>query len=276
MTDSAAAATRAASFLGLHQPGTPLVMPNAWDAGSARVLAALGFAALATTSSGFAATLGRQDGAVSRDEALGNAAAIVAATDLPVSADLEDCYAVDPAGVADTVTRAAGTGLAGLSVEDYSRRDDDPIYDRALATERVAAAAQAAHAGTVRMVLTARAENYLHGRPDLADTIARLQSFQEAGADVLYAPGLRSADDIRAVVTSVDRPVNVLAWAGGPSVAELGELGAGRISVGGALAFAALGALTAMAREMIEAGTFGFGEQLKSGRGIVSQAFPAS
>jgi len=275
MTDSAAAAARAVSFLELHQPGAPLLMPNAWDAGSARVLAALGFAALATTSSGFAATLGRQDGAVSRDEALGNAAAIVAASGLPVSADLEDCYADDPAGVAETVTRAAGTGLAGLSVEDYSRRDEDPIYDRTLAAERVAAAAQAAHAGTVRMVLTARAENYLHGRPDLADTIARLQSFQDAGADVLYAPGLRSADDIRAVVTSVDRPVNVLAWAGGPSVAALGELGAARISVGGALAFAALGALAASGREMLESGTFGFGEQLGAGRDIAGRAFPA-
>ncbi len=276
MTDSAAAAARAASFLDLHRPGSPLLMPNAWDAGSARVLAALGFAALATTSSGFAATLGRQDGSISADEALANAAAIVAATEVPVSADLENCYADAPGDVAQTVTRAAGTGLAGVSIEDYSRHDENPIYAPALAAERVAAAAHAAHGGTVRVVLTARAENYLHGRADLADTIARLQSFQEAGADVLYAPGLRSADDIRAVVSSVDRPVNVLAWAGGPSVAELAELGAGRISVGGALAFAALGALAAAGREMLESGTFGYGPQLAAGRDIVAQAFPDS
>src|SRR5580704_4151784 len=189
---------KAARFLGLHRKGSPLLLPNPWDQGSARVLAALGFAALATTSSGFAATLGRLDGSVSRDEALTHAAVIVAATPLPVSADLENCFADDPAGVARTVTLAAATGLAGCSIEDFS---GTAIYDAALAAERVAAAAEAAHAGPVRLVLTARAENYLHGRPDLADTIARLQAYQAAGADVLYAPGLTRLADIRQVVT---------------------------------------------------------------------------
>jgi 2-methylisocitrate lyase-like PEP mutase family enzyme len=273
MTDTTAAAARAASFLGLHQPGNPLLLPNPWDAGSARVLASLGFAALATTSSGFAATLGRLDGEVSRDEALANAAAIVAATGLPVSADLENGYADQPADVAETVTRAAGTGLAGLSIEDHTGREESPIYDAALAVERIAAAAEAAHSGTVRLVLTARAENYLHGLPDLADTIARLQSYQEAGADVLFAPGLRRPEDIRAVVSSVDRPVNVLAGAGGPGVAGLAELGVSRISVGGSFAFAALDALAAAGRELLEAGTLGFTQQAAAGRSLARAAF---
>ena len=175
------------AFLDLHRPGHPLLLPNPWDAGSARILAALGFQALATTSSGFAATLGRPDGSVTRDEALDHAAAVVAAVDVPVSADLENGFADDPSGVADTVTRARATGLAGCSIEDSTGRDDDPIYHAALAAERVAAAVQAAGDD---FVITARAENHLHGRDDLADTIARLQSFQDAGAHVLYAPGV--------------------------------------------------------------------------------------
>jgi 2-methylisocitrate lyase-like PEP mutase family enzyme len=249
---------KAAQFLALHRPGSPLLLPNPWDQGSAKLLASLGFKALATTSSGFAATLGRSDGSVSRDEALAHAAAIVAATGLPVSADLEKCFADDPAGVAQTVALAAETGLAGCSVEDFSGNDDDPVYDIGLAAERVAAAAEAAHAGPARLVLTARAENYLNGRPDLADTITRLQAYQQAGADVLYAPGLTSPGDIRQLVRSVDRPVNVLATTGAPSVGELAELGVSRVSVGGALAFAALSALVDAAIELRDQGTYGY------------------
>src|SRR5215469_12826410 len=215
---------KAERFLALHHSDRPLLMPNPWDRGSAALLASLGFEALATTSSGFAATLGRPDGAVTRDEAVGHARWIAAGTDLPVSADLENGFADDPAGVAETVRLAVDAGLAGCSIEDYAGRDEDPIYDLGLATERVAAAAQAAHNGPVRLVLTARAENYLHGRPYLADTIARLQAYQEAGADVLYAPGLTTLADIRQVVASLDRPVNVLALPGTPPVAELAAI----------------------------------------------------
>ena len=210
----------ATEFLDLHHPGEPLLLPNPWDQGSARLLASLGFRALATTSSGYAASLGRLDGSVSRDEALAHAAVIVAATDLPVTADLENGFAGDPDGVARTVALAVQAGLAGCSLEDFSGNDDEPIYPIGLAAERVAAAAQAAHSGAARLVLTARAENYLHGRPDLADTIARLQAYQAAGADVLYAPGLTSLADIRDVIQAVDRPVNVLAITGAPSVRE--------------------------------------------------------
>ena len=203
-----------------------------------------GFQALATTSSGFAATLGRLDGSVSRDEALAHAAAIVAATDLPVSADLENGFADDPDGVAETVSPGGRDRAGGLARWRTSAAvTASPIYDIGLAAERVAAAAEAAHAGPARLVLTARAENYLHGRPDLADTIARLQAYQEAGADVLYAPGLTSLADIGQVVAAVDRPVNVLALPGVPPVAELAEAGVSRVSVGGAFAFAALGAV---------------------------------
>lgn len=260
-------------FLELHRPGHPLLLPNPWDVGSARVLAALGYQALATTSSGFAATLGRPDMTISRDEALAHAAAIAAASDLPVTADLENGFADDPAGVAETVSRAVEIGLAGCSIEDATGRADEPIYDAGLATERIAAAVCAA-AG--RLVVTARAENHLHarGRADgLADTIGRLQSFQQAGADVLYAPGLTTADDISAVVTSLDRPVNVLALPAAPTVAELAELGVARISVGGAFAFAAYGALVDAARELREQGTYGFLQQASSGREITDRAF---
>ena len=200
-------------FRALHRPGQPLLMANAWDVGSALLLASLGFEALATTSSGHAATLGRLDGDLARDEALAHAAGLVAATELPVSADLENGYADDPEGVAETVRRAVACGLAGCSIEDATGRSDDPIYDAALATERVAAAAEAAGG---RLVLTARAENHLYAREDLDDTIARLRSFAQAGADVVYAPGLSRLEDVRAVVEAVDRPVNVLAYPGLP------------------------------------------------------------
>jgi 2-methylisocitrate lyase-like PEP mutase family enzyme len=262
-------------FLALHRPGRPLLLPNPWDAGSALILASLGFEALATTSSGFAATLGRPDGSIARDQAIGHAAAVVRAAPLPVSADLENGFADDPQGVADTVVAAIGAGLAGCSIEDSTGRRDDPIYDASLAAERVAAAAAVAHSGPRRLVLTARAENHLHGRDDLSDTIARLQRYAAAGADVLYAPGLARVGDIREVVGCSDRPVNVLAVAAAPRVAELAELGVARISVGGAFAFAALGALVEAARELQDAGTFGFQRQAAIGRQAASAAFSA-
>ncbi len=266
-------ADKAQRFLAMHRAGEPLLMPNPWDLGSARLLASLGFEALATTSSGFAATLGRNDGSVSRDEAIVHSAVIVAATDLPVSADLENGFADDPSGVAETMGMAIEVGLAGASVEDSTGRADDPIYDLGLAAERVAAAAAAAHAGPGRLVLTARAENYLHGRPDLADTIARLQAFQEAGADVLYAPGLRRLEDISQVIREVDRPVNVLALEGVPPVAELARAGVSRISVGGAFAFAAIGAVVSAATELREQGTYGFRAGSAAGAAAARRAF---
>ncbi len=266
-------ADKARQFLSLHRPGEPLLLPNPWDLGSARLLASLGFQALATTSSGFAASLGRNDGSVSREEALIHAAVIVAATDLPVSADLENAFADDPAAVAETIRLAIEVGLAGGSVEDFTGREDDPIYDLRFAAERVSAAAQAAHAGPVPFVLTARAENYLHGRPDLYDTIARLQAYQEAGADVLYAPGLRDISDIRQLIREVDRPVNVLAVGGAPPVPELAQAGTSRISVGGSFAFAALGALVSAATELRDQGTYGYQAVSAVGRQATTQAF---
>jgi len=264
---------KADQFLRLHRRGEPLLMPNAWDLGSAAILAALGFRALATTSSGHAATLGRLDGSVTRDEALAHATAMAAATDLPVSADLENAFADDPDGVAETIRLARRTGLAGCSVEDYSGRAEDPIYERGLARERVVAATEIAHSGPVRLVLTARAENYVHGREDLDDTIARLQSYQDAGADVLFAPGLATAHDIRRVVESVDRPVNVLARPGMPSTAELAGLGVARVSVGGAFAFSALGALCEAAEELRDRGTYGYFERTVTGARAARSAF---
>lgn len=264
---------KATRFLELHRrPGNPLLMPNPWDLGSARLLASLGFQALATTSSGFAATLGRLDGSVTREEALTHAAAVVAATDLPVSSDLENCFADDAAGVARTVTLAVEAGLAGCSIEDFTGDEDNSIYDVGQAAERVAAAAEAAHAGPVHLVLTARAENLLHGRQDLADTISRLQAYQAAGADVLYAPGLSSLADIRQVVSSVDLPVNVLAVGGAPPVGELAEAGVRRVSVGGAFAFAALGALVDAATELRDKGTYGYLTNTATGRQAVQGA----
>ena len=264
---------QAERFLALHSGPDPLLLPNPWDLGSAKLFASLGFAALATTSSGFAATLGRLDGKVTRDEAIAHAAAIVRATDLPVTADLENGYADSPADVAETIVLAAEAGLAGCSVEDFTGREDDPIYPAPLAAERIAAAAEIAASGPIRLVLTARAENYLHGRPDLADTIARLQAYQEAGADVLYAPGLTSLPDIRQVVASLDRPVNVLALPGGPVVSELAAAGVRRVSVGGGLAFAALGAVAEAARELRERGTYGFMDHAAAGRTAARAAF---
>lgn len=264
---------KARRFLELHRGAAPLLLANAWDRGSASLLASLGFEALATTSSGFAATLGRLDGDVTRDEALAHAATIAGAGDAPVSADLENGFADDAGGVAETIGLALQAGLAGCSVEDYSGDGAAPIYELARAAERVAAAAEVAHAGPVHLVLTARAENHLHGRMDLDDTIARLRAYEEAGADVLYAPGLTDLRDIRRIVESVGLPVNVLALASAPPVRELAEVGVKRISVGGAFAFAALGGAVAAAKELREEGTYGFSERARDGAQAARSAF---
>jgi len=265
---------QAERFRALHEGPEPLLIPNAWDAGSAKLLVSLGFRAVATTSSGFAASLGRLDGTALNDEALANAAVIVNAVGVvPVSADLENGFGDEPSTVRMTMLNALSVGLSGCSIEDYTGRPDDPIYEAKFAAERMAAAVTIAHRGPVRMVLTARAENFLHGRPDLADTIARLQAYQEAGADVLYAPGLTDLADIRSVVTSVDRPVNVLALPAGPPVAELAAAGVRRISVGGAFAFAAYGTLIEAARELLDQGTYGYWAKTEVGRAAVREVF---
>jgi 2-methylisocitrate lyase-like PEP mutase family enzyme len=268
-------AKRAERFVALHQGERPLLLPNPWDRGSAKLFASLGFEALATTSSGSAATLGLLDGAVTREQAIASAAAIVTATDLPVSADLENGFGDDPAEVAETIRLALAAGLAGASIEDYSG-EEESIYALELAAERVAAAAEVAHGGPVRLVLTARAENHLHGVTDLADTIARLRAYEEAGADVLYAPGITRLEDIGQVVDSVGLPVNVLARPGVPSVDELAKAGVRRISVGGAFAFAGLGAVTEAARELIEEGTYGYLERSGVGLKSARAAFSAT
>ena len=260
------------SFLELHKPGEPLLMPNPWDIGSAKVLASLGFKALATTSGGFAFTLGRLDGGVSRDEAIAHGAALAAAVDVPVSADLENCFADDPDGVAETVGLAVEAGLAGCSVEDFARRTDDPIYEFGLAVERVRAAADAARRGD-GFVLTARAENYLHGRVDLGDTIRRLQAYQEAGADVLFAPRVIDSAELRTLLAEVDRPVNVLVLPGSPTVGELAELGVSRISVGGGFAMVGVAAVVEAARELLDHGTLGWWSGVGAARDATRAAF---
>jgi 2-methylisocitrate lyase-like PEP mutase family enzyme len=264
---------KAGRFLALHQGDRPLLQPNAWDAGSARLLASLGFEAIATTSSGFAATLGRLDRTVTRDEALAHAADLARAVDVPVAADTENGYAHDPAGVATTVALACETGLAGCSIEDFTGRTADPIYDLGLAADRVAAAVDAAHRGPTHLVLTARAENLIHGRDDLADTVMRLQAYQDAGADVLFAPGLATRDDVHAVVSSVDRPVNVLVRPGLPPVDELASLGVARISVGGAFTYAALAGLVDAATELRDRGTYGYWDRVSATRDAIQHAF---
>ncbi|BBK33072.1 2-methylisocitrate lyase-like PEP mutase family enzyme [Stella humosa] len=251
---------RVERFQALHARAGAFVIPNPWDAGSARILTALGFEALATTSAGLAFALGRRDGegGISRDEVLENARAIVDATPLPVSADLEGGFGPSPADCATTIRLAAGVGLVGGSIEDTTADPGQPIVAFGLAVERVRAAVEAARALPEPFVVTARAENFLHARPDLADTIARLQAFEAAGADVLYAPGLPDLSAIRTVCAAVGRPVNVVMGLSGPrySVAELAGAGVKRISVGGALARAALGAMVRAAEEMRDAGTF--------------------
>jgi 2-methylisocitrate lyase-like PEP mutase family enzyme len=257
---------KAERFQALHQRPGAFIIPNPWDAGTARILEALGFEALTTTSAGLAFTLGRRDGAnlVSRDETLANARAIAEATDLPVAADLENGFGDAPEAARETI-RLAGerAGLVGGSIEDSSGDPRKPIYDFQHAVERISAAIEAARALPFPFVLVARAENFIRGRPDLDDTIRRLQAFEAAGADALFAPGLTKAEEIRTVCQSVKRPVNVIMGlkSGSFSVSELAALGVKRISVGSALSRAALGAFLRAAKEMKERGTFEFAKE---------------
>lgn len=269
-------ADQAIAFRALHERDRAFIIPNPWDAGTARLLAHLGFEALATTSAGFAFSLGQRDNTIDRAQMMEHVRTIAAATDLPVSADLENGFGDDPKTVAETIRMAADAGLAGGSIEDATARPDDPIYDFELAVERVRAAVEAARSLPFPFTLTARAENHLCGRPDLADTIRRLQAYQEAGADVLYAPGLASRDDIATVVRSVDRPVNVVMGLQGVqlSLDELSEIGVKRVSVGSALSRAALGAFLRAAREMRESGTFTFAADAVSYRDISAMFEP--
>jgi 2-methylisocitrate lyase-like PEP mutase family enzyme len=251
-------AQKAEAFVALHARPKAFIIPNPWDAGTARLLAALGFEALATTSAGYAFSSGVPDNGVGRDRMLAHVAEIVAATDLPVSADLENGFADEPEAVAETIRLAASAGLAGGSIEDSVNRPGESVYDLGLARERIRAAVEAKRALPNPFVLTARAENFLVGRPHLDDTIRRLQAYQEAGADVLYAPGIRTREQIAAVVSSVDRPVNFLMGTQPErfTLAELSALGVRRVSVGSALSLAALGAFLRAAREMATTGTF--------------------
>jgi len=261
---------KAKAFRALHGRDRAFIIPNPWDVGTARLLAHLGFEALATTSAGYAFSAGQRDNTITRDEMMSHLSAIASATDLPVSADLESGFGHTPEIAAETIQLAATAGVVGGSIEDATGRADHPIYEREHAVERVRAAAEAARALPFTFTLTGRAENYLHGRPDLRDTIGRLQAYQEAGADVLYAPGLTTKDDIAAVISSVDRPVNVVMGLQGVqlSLAELSAIGVKRVSVGSALSRAALGAFLRAAREMQEHGTFAFAEQAISYRDL--------
>lgn len=256
-------AEKGTTFRALHQRDRAFIIPNPWDIGSARLLAHMGFEALATTSMGYAFSVGKSDGAVGRDEMIAHVGELARATDLPVSADLENCYADEPQAAAETIKLAAAAGVVGGSIEDSTGRTEQPIYEFGQAVDRVHAAVAAARSLPFTFTLTARAENYLHGRPDLKDTIKRLQAYQEAGADVLYAPGLRSKEDIASVLGSVDRPVNVLMGLQGVllTLDELSSMGARRISVGSALQRTALGAFLRGAREMREKGTFTFASE---------------
>ncbi len=252
---------KAAKFRALHVRDRAFVIPNPWDVGTARLLAGLGFEALATTSAGFAFSLGRSDNAVSRAEMLAHIQVMANATTLPLSADLENGFGDTPDQVAETIRLAGASGLVGGSIEDATGRAGDPVYRFELAVERIRAAVQAAHALPFHFTLTARAENFIQGRPDLGDTIARLQAYQEAGADVLFAAGLSTSAEIAEVVRSVDRPVNVLMGAPGLdlTVDDLSAIGVKRISVGSAFSRAALGAFLAAANEVRDRGTFTFG-----------------
>jgi 2-methylisocitrate lyase-like PEP mutase family enzyme len=250
---------RRARFRALHDGERLFVMPNPWDIGSARLLETCGFEALATTSAGFAWSIGKLDQKVSREELVVHVASITEATALPLNVDSERCYPDDPGGVAETVALLADAGAAGFSIEDYDpvTGSIDPVE---LAAERVAIAAEAAHRLSDPMVLTGRAENHIRGVDELHDTIARLIAYRDAGADAVYAPGLAALDQIKAVVEAVGVPVNVLALPNGPSVAELASVGVRRVSTGGALAGAAYGALVAGARELLSSGTSGYAE----------------
>ncbi|MEN3330623.1 MAG: hypothetical protein V7638_5430 [Acidobacteriota bacterium] len=255
-------AEKGAAFAELHRRAGTFIIPNPWDVGSARLLAHLGFEALATSSAGYAFSSGKPDNAVGREAMLDHAAAVAAATDLPVSIDLENGFGDTPEIVAETIRLAAATGAVGGSIEDATGSPDDPLYEPALAIDRIRAAAEAVRSLPFPFLLTARAENYLVGQPDLKATIERLQMYQEAGADVLYAPGLTNKDDIATLISSVDRPVNVLMGLKGVklTVDDVSAIGAKRISVGSGLARCALGAFLRAARDIREHGTFAFAE----------------
>jgi 2-methylisocitrate lyase-like PEP mutase family enzyme len=255
------------AFRELHEREGAFIIPNPWDAGSAHLLARLGFEALATTSAGFAFSQGKRDYHVDREAMIAHVGAIAASTELPVSGDLENGFGDEPEAAAETIRLAAAAGLVGGSIEDATKREGDPIYAFDLAVERVRAAAEAARALPFPFTLTARAENYLHGRPDLDDTVRRLHAFEKAGADVLYAPGLTRLEEVAVVVRAVSRPVNVLATAGFDQAA-LAELGVKRISVGSALARAAYGGFLRAAEEMRSKGTFRFAEEAVSYRDL--------
>ena len=251
---------KAERFKALHEADEAFIIPNPWDVGSARLLEGMGFAALATTSSGFANTLGRMDGMVTLVEKLAHCRAICAVTAIPVSADLENCFAHEPAKAAETIRLAAEAGVVGGSIEDWSGEE---IYDFDLAVERVQAAVAVARSLDFPFTLTARAENLLHGIHDLDDTIRRLQAFEAAGADVLYAPGLRTLAQVREVTSAVSKPVNILAvMLPGVTLAQLAEAGAKRLSIGGALARAALAPVLRAGKEMMEQGSFGWTQDL--------------
>lgn len=261
---------KARIFQQLHAREGAFIIPNPWDIGSARLLALLGFEALASTSAGYAFSRGLTDGAIGREQMMVHLTELAAATDLPLSADLENGFGESPATVAETIRLAAASGIVGGSIEDASGRADAPIYPLALAVERIGAAVEAAHSLDFPFTLTARAENFLVGRADLKDTIKRLQAYQDAGADVLYAPGLKSKEDIAAVVGALDKPVNVVMGLQGVqlSLQELAQIGVKRVSVGGSLARAALGAFLRAAEEMREHGTFTYGDKAVGTRRI--------
>nr|HEV7952404.1 isocitrate lyase/phosphoenolpyruvate mutase family protein [Candidatus Acidoferrales bacterium] len=265
-------AEKGRTFRALHERDRAFIIPNPWDIGSARLLAHAGFEALATTSAGYAFSVGKTDNTIRRDEMIAHVASIAAATDLPVNADLENGYGDSPKEAAETIRLAGEAGATGGSIEDATGKADQPIYEVAHAADRIRAAAEAARALPFTFTLTARAENYLNGRADLKDTIKRLQAYQEAGANVLYAPGLTSKEDIAAVVSSVDRPVNVLAGlANAPlTLADLSALGVKRVSIGSLFSRAAYGAAIRAANEMRERGTFTFADQAISFRDLTA------
>jgi 2-methylisocitrate lyase-like PEP mutase family enzyme len=258
------------AFRGLHYRDRAFIIPNPWDAGTARLLAGLGFEALATTSAGYAFSCGQADNTIDRPRMLAHLRDIASATDLPISADLGNGFGDDPDTVAETIRLAAATGIVGCSIEDAAPRRSNPVYDIGLAVERMRAAVEAVRSLDFPFMLTARAENYLLGRRDLEDTVRRLQAYQDAGADVLYAPGVEEREEISVLVRAVDRPLNVVMGLAGPaiSLAELARLGVKRVSIGSALSRAAFGAVLRAAHEMRDSGTFAFAADAVSFREI--------
>ncbi|MCZ6588116.1 MAG: isocitrate lyase/phosphoenolpyruvate mutase family protein [Alphaproteobacteria bacterium] len=256
-------ASKASAFRALHESDGAFIIPNPWDIGTARILDQLGYKALATTSAGYAFSRGQRDNMIARDEMMSHVSDIVNATDLPVSGDLVNGFGDAPETVAETIRMAAEAGLVSASIEDSTGRAEDPLYDIELSVERIRAAVEAAREMPIDLMVTGRAENFLVGHPDLKDTIQRLQAYQDAGADILYAPGLTSMADIATVVREVDRPLNVVMGLKGPqaSLSELADIGVKRVSVGSALSRAALGAFLRASKEMIERGTFSFAEE---------------